>query len=442
MQTFPAHRPGLRTHAGLALLAIVYIFSYIDRQALAVLIEPIKREFAVSDTAIGMLSGVAFAVLYAGLGVPIGKLADRANRRNIVALCCGLWSLATMACGVSGQFWQLLLARMGVAIGEAGGMAPSVSLVADMYPPQRRSLMLSIFMLGPNLGVLVGLAAGGWIAQTHGWRAAFLFFGAPGLLLAVLVRLVVREPQRGAFELVSPARTVSRPLRAQLTHLWSIRALRYLCLACASAGISSYGYGIWATTFLVRTYGATLAQAGFVFGVTSGVGAIAGALFSGVLCDRLVARDRRWQIALPMLGVALSIPAVLAFLLWPATGAWHAGPLAVPHAMVFALLFSFFASWFPALSYAAASQLVNADERSTAASLVNLFLTLFGVGLGPLVTGVLSDRLAPLYGHDALRYALVGTMTILVATVALYGAALNPYRQRLAAMRAAASQPA
>lgn len=434
MQTSTPSKPGMRTHFGLALLALVYIFSYIDRQAIAVLIEPIKREFAVSDTDIGMLSGLAFAVLYAGIGVPVGKLADRGNRRNIVALCCGLWSLATMACGVSLQFWQLLLARMGVAVGEAGGMAPSVSLVSDMYPPERRSLMLSVFMLGPNLGVLVGLAAGGWIAQTHGWRAAFLFFGAPGLVLALLVRLCVREPRRGAFDLAPAVAPSSRTLWAQLRHLWSIRALRCLCFACATAGIASYGYGIWAATFLVRTYGLSLAQAGFTFGVVSGVGAIAGALFSGALCDRLTVRDRRWQIALPMAGVALSIPAVLAFLLSPSTAAWTAGALNVPHAMVYALLFSFFASWFPALSYSAVSQMVAPNERGTAASLVNLFLTLFGVGLGPLLTGVLSDHFTPVYGHDALRYALACTMAVLLVTVAFYATALNPYRQRLAAL--------
>lgn len=439
MQTSSPCKAGMRTHVGLTLLALVYIFSYIDRQAIAVLIEPVKHEFGVSDTAIGFLSGLAFAVLYAGLGVPIGKLADRGNRRNIVALCCGLWSLATMACGVSGQFWQLLLARMGVAIGEAGGMAPSISLVSDMYPPQRRSLMLSVFMLGPNFGVLIGLAVGGWIAQTHGWRATFLCFGAPGMVLALLVRLFVHEPERGAFELAAAGTPPERPLWAHLRHLWSIGALRYLCLACGTAGISSYGYGIWATTFLVRIYGISLAQAGFAFGVTSGVGAIAGALFSGGLCDRLVARDRRWQIALPMLGVALSIPAAVAFLLWPATRYWMIGTLPIPHAMVFALLFSFFASWFPALSYSATSQMVAPNERSTAASLVNLFLTLFGVGLGPLLTGALSDHLTPAYGHDALRYALVCTMGILVFTVALYAMALNPYRQRLDSLGAIGS---
>ncbi|GAB3628285.1 putative L-galactonate transporter [Pandoraea terrae] len=438
----PPARVTLRTHLSLALLALVYIFSFIDRQALAILIEPIKREFGASDTAIGMLSGLAFAVLYAGLGVPVGKLADRSNRRNIVAVCCALWSLATLGCGMAVYFWQLLAARMGVAIGEAGGMAPSVSLVSDMYPPRQRSFVISLFMMGPNLGVLVGMAAGGWIAQHFGWRHTFLWFGGPGLVLALLVRLFVREPGRGQFEAVrmaAAADTAATPpvsFLRQLLDLWRIPALRYLCLACGVAGVPSYAYGIWATSFLVRTYGVSLAEVGLMFGLTSGVGAIAGALFSGALADRLVVRDRRWQLALPMIGVALGIPSVLAFLLWPATGVWTIGGMHTPHALVFAMLFSFFAAWFPALSYSAMSQLVRAHERGVASALLNLFITLFGVGCGPFVAGVLSDALAPTFGAEALRYSLVATMGLYALTVGCYALALNPYRRRLEALGA------
>lgn len=435
MRNRPEPAVTARTHLSLALLALVYIFSFIDRQAIAVLIEPIKQEFGVSDTAIGMLTGLAFGLLYAGLGVPIGRLADRGVRRNVVGVCAILWSVATLACGMAGQFWGLLLARMGVAIGEAGGMAPSISLVSDMYPRQRRSLAISLFMMGPNVGVLVGLAVGGWIAQQYGWRATFLWFGAPGILLGALVLCLVREPVRGGFDALPPgAGAPARPLLAQLRHLWAIPALRYLCLACGVAGVSSYGYGVWVPSFLVRTHGMSLAHAGLVFGVTSGIGAMAGAMFSGGLCDRLVQRDSRWQLALPMIGVALAIPAAFAFLLWPAAGHWLAGSVRIPHALVFALAFAFFASWFPALSYAATSQMVPAHERSIAAALLNLFITLFGVGLGPLVTGFISDILNPLYGPQALRYALVAAMSLLCLTVLLYGFSLNPYRRRLASL--------
>lgn len=420
-----------RSHGSLLLLGLVYIFSYIDRQAIAVLIEPIKREFGASDTLMGLLTGLAFGVLYAGLGIPVGRLADRGVRRDIVAACCTLWSLATMACGLATQFWQLLLARMAVAVGEAGGMAPSISLVSDLYPRRHRSLAISLFMMGPHFGVLIGLALGGWIAQHHGWRAAFLAFGAPGVVLGLLVWLLVREPARGGFD-PHPAVTPPRePLRVQLRRLLAIPALRWLCLGCGIAGVSGYGYGTWMPSFLVRSHGLSIAHAGLVFGVASGAGAVAGSLFSGWCCDRLAARDPRWQLGLPLAGVLLAVPCALALLLWPAGGLWTIAGVAVPHAIVFALLFGFFASWWPSLSYSAVSQMVPAHERAVAASLLNLFITLFGVGVGPLVTGMLSDLLTPVYGAQALRMALVAVVALMLLTALLFATALSPYRQRL-----------
>ncbi len=419
-----------RAHLSLALLALVYIFSYIDRQVISILIEPIKREFGVSDTAMGMLTGLAFALLYAGLGVPVGKLADRGNRRNIVAVCCALWSVATLACGLVPRFWMLVVARMSVAIGEAGGMAPSIALVSDLYPKERRSLVITLFMMGPHLGVLIGLALGGWIAQQYGWRATFVCFGAPGLVLAALVWLLVREPRRGAFE--APAPADAGPSR--MLALLAIPAFRNVCLACGVAGIAGYGYGVWTPSFLVRSHGMTIAHAGLVFGVTSGIGAIVGALLSGLLCDKLVRRDPRWQLGLPMLGVALSIPAALAFFLWPSGGYWMLGALKVPHPIAFAFIFALFASWWPALSYSATSHMVPAHQRSTAAATLNLFMTLFGLGIGPMAIGFLSDRFVPLYGQQGLRYALASAMCLMVCSVVLYGLAMTPYRVRLAAM--------
>ena len=227
-----------RTHLSLLLLGLVYIFSYIDRQAIAILIEPIKREFGATDTMMGLLTGLAFGLLYAGLGVPVGKLADRANRRNIVAVCCTVWSLATMTCGVAQHFWQLLIARMTVAVGEAGGMAPSISMVSDMYPRRQRSLVISLFMMGPHFGVLIGLAVGGWIAQHHGWRAAFLWFGAPGIVLGLLVWLFVREPVRGGFdgpaEPPGAAAAATESLWAQLRGCWPTP------LCATSAGVAAW----------------------------------------------------------------------------------------------------------------------------------------------------------------------------------------------------------
>ncbi|MFC4931478.1 spinster family MFS transporter [Massilia sp. GCM10023247] len=429
-----------RTHLSLALLALVYVFSFVDRTVVAVLIEPIKAEFGVSDTLVGLLTGLAFAVLYAGLAIPVGVLADRGNRRNIVAVCCAAWSAATMVCGMAQSFWVLLVARMSVAVGEAGGMAPSIALVSDMYPKERRSFAISLFMMGPNLGALVGLALGGWIAQHYGWRATFLWFGAPGVLLALLVWLVVREPKRGAFE-AAPSKAAAGTSKSQVLALLKIPAFRYVCLACGIAGASGYGYAVWTPSFLVRTHGMSIAHAGLIFGVIGGIGSVAGSLFSGLLCDRLVRRDQRWQIGLPLTGVALSIPAALAFFMWPAGSAWAVGSLLVPHAIAFAFAFAFFASWWPALSYSAISHMVAANQRSVAAATLNLFLTMFGLGLGPLVTGFMSDQLIPRFGQEGLRYALAGVMCLMLASVVLYWMAIRPYRSSLESMSAPAYSP-
>ena len=425
-----------RTHLSLALLALVYIFSVIDRQVIAILMEPIKREFGATDTQMGLLSGLAFGLFYAALGVPVGKLADKYNRRMIVAVCCSLWSLATVACGFAGQFWQLLLSRMSVAIGEAGGMAPSISLVSDLYPPKQRSTVISLFMTGPNLAVVIGLSLGGWIAQQYGWRSTFLFFGVPGMVLGLLVWWLIKEPVRGGFDPVpevpasTPSTQPSEPLWQQVVRLMKIKSFRLVAFACGIAGLAGYAYGVWTPSFLVRTHALSLAHAGLMFGFASGLGALVGGLFSGWLCDRMVQRDVRWQVGLPMLGVLISVPCVMAFLLWPAEGFWAVGVLKIPHAMVFAIAFGFIASWWPSLSYSAISHMVHSSERGVAAALLNFFITLFGIGMGPLLTGFISDLLTPSLGPQALRWSLVCVMLLLIPTAILLALSLQAYRDQ------------
>lgn len=439
MHATPSDAPAInwRTHLSLLLLAFVYVFSFIDRNVIAILIQPIKTEFGASDTLMGFLSGLAFAILYAVMGVPLGRLADRGfNRRNMVAICCGLWSFATMACGMAAQVWQLVLARMTVAIGEAGGMAPSISMVSDLYPKARRSLAISLFMLGPHIGLLIAMALGGWIAQNYGWRTTFIAFGIPGVVLALLLWLLVREPRRGAFDdpLPAAAAQAAEPntgMIAQVMDLMRIRAFRNVCMGCGVAGIAGYGYGIWAPTFLVRSYDMSLAHAGLMFGIASGVSAAVGSVLGGWLCDRLTVRDVRWQIGLPLLGVLLSMPMGIAFLLWPTTGLWTIGSLQVPHAMVFAAGFGLFNSWWPSLSYAAVSHMMTSSQRAVGAALLNLFMTLFGAGLGPFLSGLLSDVFTSRFGSTGLSYALTVIVGMLVFTMILYSLAMRPYRQRL-----------
>lgn len=426
-----------RTHISLVLLSLVYIFSYIDRQVIAVVIEPIEREFGLDDAAMGVLSGLAFGVMYAGLGIPVGRYADHHPRNKVVAICGALWSLATMACGLATQFWQLLVARMSVAVGEAGGMAPSISLISDLYPKKNRALAISVFMMGPQLGLLIGLAFGAWIAQTYGWRHAFIWFGAPGIVLGLLVWIFVREPQRGRFDAdgKAGAEEIKEPLFVQLVRLLKVKALRRVSLACSLAGVAGYAYGVWTPTFLIRTHGMSLAQAGLWFGLASGIGATIGSVVGGGICDRLVRRDVRWQVGMPALGMGLSIPAAVAFFLWPAGEHFAIGGVQVPVVILFAAVFGFFASWWPSLSFTAVSNMVHASERAVSAALLNFFLTLFGVGLGPLVTGIVSDALTPVFGEQALRWSLLSMMGLFVVSLAYLLAAILPYRTRLASLR-------
>ena len=429
-----------RTHLSLALLALVYIFSFIDRQVLSILLEPIKQEFGASDTQMGLLTGLAFGLIYALLGIPVGRLADTKNRRNIVALCCGIWSLATAACGFATQYWHMLAARMSVAVGEAGGMAPSISIVSDSYPPKMRSFAISLFMMGPNLGTLLGLVIGGMVAQYYGWRSVFLAFGIPGVILAVLVYLFVKEPVRGAYEAPRPAAAVKEerePMLKQVGRLMGMKPLRYICLACGMAGIAGYGYGVWAPSFFIRIHGMSIAHAGLVFGVASGSGAVLGAMFCGWLSDKLTQRDSRWQLRLGAIGTLCAVPAGLAVFFWPVSDFWMLGSIKVPFAMLFAMIFGFFGAWFATLSYSAVSQMVNANERSVAAALLNLFITLLGVGAGPLVTGILSDYFTKTHGTDGLRWALSGVTCMFLFTVLFFVLAINPYKQRLQQMKSA-----
>lgn len=425
-----------RSHLTLALLALVYVFSFIDRNVIAIVLEPIKQEFQATDTMMGLLTGLAFAVLYGILGIPLGRMVDQgADRRKMIAICCGLWSLATMACGAATSFWQLLMARMTVAIGEAGGMAPSVSLVSDLYPKARRSLAMSIFMLGPQLGLLIAMVAGGYIAQNYGWRSAFLFFGIPGIVLAAALWLLTRDPGRGVFDSAEEKRQAKaasgKKLGPQVAAIFKVRAFVLLCFACGLTGVVGYGYGIWAPTFLLRTYEMPLAQAGFMFGIASGLFAACGAIFSGWFCDKLIVKNTGWQIGLPLVGILISLPMGIAFVLWPQTSSFRLGGFDVPYAMFFAAGFAFFNSWWPSLTFTAVSHLLTSSQRAMGVAFLNLFMTLLGAGFGPLLSGTLSDIYTQSFGPDGLRYALATILCLLVGAAALYFLALGPYKRRL-----------
>lgn len=428
-----ALRLPLSTHWTLLLLLLVYTMSFTDRQILGILIQPIKDEFQVSDTAMGLLSGLAFTLFYSVLGVPFARYADRANRRNFVAYCCGAWSVMTALCGMAVGYWTLALARVGVAVGEAGGTPPSLSMVADHYPKDRRGRAMSVYMLGPQLGIILGLALGGWIAHHYGWRAAFLWMAVPGLLAATLLRFTGVEPRRGQWDVEAgqPRRDAQESFRDVLRDLWRSSAFTRITIAGLMLGFAGYGIGIWTPSFLVRSHGMSLKDAGAVMGLIGGLAAVVGSLTAGWLSDRLAKRDARWRLGVPILGCLVALPAGLAFYAMPAEAGWTVAGVHVPHAIVWYVVFGVTTVWWMAPAYAAMSDIVSASRRTQAMAIFNLGLTLVGGGLGPLLIGVLSDALVPAFGEEALRWALATSMSAYVVGLLAFAAAIRPYARQL-----------
>lgn len=439
---------GARRHYALGILTAVYVFNFLDRQLLAILLEPIKAEFGVSDTAMGFLYGFAFALFYATLAVPVAHFADRANRRNILALASALWSAMTMLCGIATNYWQLLLFRVGVAVGEAGGVPPAQSMINDLYPPKQRGLAMAIFSSATFLGTLLALAGGAILAQLYGWRVAFFVVGAPGLVLAVIVRWTLTEPKRGTFDSPSAtedddANSDSTPgdsredsLRDALIYIWRTRSLRYIMSAAALAGMAGYGLGLWAPAFLIRVHGASLIEAGLYIGAGGATVGLLGSLFGGWLCDRLATRGRRWFLYTAALSLLLSLPPIILFLLFPASITIPIGGIAIPAAMLFFIFTSFVGGWWAAPTYVAVQESVSPARRTLVCGVLLLILNLIGFGIGPVLVGALTDLMAPNFGKESLRYALVITMCIYLPGMWLYYKAGRIFQEQTEAIGA------
>ena len=270
----------------LGVLVIAYIFAFIDRQLMTILLEPIKAEFGASDTAMGFLAGFAFALFFGTLGIPVSRLADKWSRRNVLAISMVIWSAMTALCGLAASFWQMALLRVGVGVGEAGGTPPSHSLIASYFPAEQRSTAMGIFGSGTQIGILIGMFGGAVIAEQMGWRWAFFVFGLPGVLIGGLVALVVKEPAKKAgFEAAS--------IVSDLARLWQLPAFAKISFATGFTALAGYGMGTWFPSFLQRVHGLTLTEAGLILGVVGTLGALVGAIVGGVLCDRLASRDAR-----------------------------------------------------------------------------------------------------------------------------------------------------
>lgn len=400
----PAQEPTAERRARgytLTMLVVVFASSHLDRNIMGILAEPIRLELGLTDSQLGAMTGFAFAAFYATLGMPMAMWADRHNRRNLIALSIALWSVMTAFGGLAQNYWQLLIARVGVGVGEAGSNPPSHSIIADLYAPHERATAMGIFGTGVSIGVLLGFLVGGWINQLVGWREAFLIVGLPGLLVALLVRFTVREPQRGASEgLVASG--PAPPFLETVRFLFSDRVLPLVLLGGSCCAFAGYALVLWLPAFFVRVHGLGTGQIGTMFALIAGLFGALGVYGAGRLADALASRGEGWRVRILAIGLLLAAPLLvgtvfvaspwLAFALFtiPAiAGAFQVGPC-------FALI----------------QTRTPLDKRAVAAS-INLFVTnIVGLGIGPLYVGVLSDALAPAVGAASLAWSLASLVFI------------------------------
>ncbi len=378
----------------LAMLLLVYTFNFLDRQILGILAMPIKAELGLSDTQLGALGGIAFALLYSTLAIPLALLADRTSRTWVITISLAIWSGFTALCGVAGGFAQMFLFRIGVGVGEAGGVAPSYAVISDYFPPHQRARALSVYSLGIPLGSAGGVQLGGYIAQTVEWRMAFITVGLLGLLIAPVFRLVVREPARPGTQ------GEGVPVSAVFGILAAKRSFWLLAFGAACSSLCGYGVAFWLPALLMRSFGLDLLGAGQFLGALLLVGGVAGVLLGGWLGDRMGGRDKAAYAWVPAASYIIGLPLFVVGVL-SGSAAFAFALFLIPQALVYVWLG-------PVLT--AVQHLVPAHMRASAAATFLLINNLVGLGLGSWAVGALSDALTPRFGNEALRYAIVAAL--------------------------------
>jgi len=389
-------RPAYRYYV-LGLLILANAVNFIDRTILSILLEPIKLELGLTDTQLGLLGGLAFAIFYATLGIPIAALADRWRRVNIIAISMVVWSGMTAVCGLATNFAGLLLARIGVGVGEAGASPPGHSLISDYFPAEKRATALAVFSLGIPAGAMIGNLVGGWGAEVYGWRTTFMLVGLPGIALALLIFLTLREPMRGMSDAVRAPDTPPPPMLVTFRILWSKPSFRHMALASALHAFVSYGTSVWNAPFLIRMHEMSLAGIGSWLALIAGIGAI-GTFAGGYLGDRLSNQfdDKRWYMFLSGISTMVMVPFQFIVYLHGNTGLVLASLVVV----------SILGGMFLGPSFAIAQALVTPRMRAVASAVLLFVINIIGMGLGPYVVGILSDALGTAFAAESLRYAL------------------------------------
>lgn len=394
----PGFSNSYRTYV-LVILTLVYVVNYLDRQILGILNPQIQAEFHVSDFMLGLLGGSAFAFMYATLGIPIAVLADKMNRRNVIAASLAIFSAMTLVSAYAAQFWQLMLARVGTGIGEAG-TGPSInSVIADLYPPQRRATALAFYSAGLNIGLLLAFFGGGWIAAHYGWRAALLVAGAPGLALGILLLATIHEPARGQVERLRDADDAPT-LGTVIAFLWQQRSFRWMSFGTAMSSWGGYAGISFIPKFLVISHHMSLPAVGFALATLAGVVGGIGTFLAGFFSDLFGKRDVRWNMYIPILATFIGVPCTPIFYLSPSLTialAASIGPFLVGAAFV-------------GPAYAMAQALVPLRMRARSAAILLFILNIIALGTAAPTVGLISDLLRPRFGTDSLRYALMTGM--------------------------------
>lgn len=403
--------PRLRPRLVLGLLLVAYILNFLDRQMLGILAEPIKADLGLSDTQFGAIGGLAFALLYATIGVPLGYVADRTSRSGVIAASVAVWSGFTALCGMAGSFAQLFAYRLGVGIGEAGGVAPASALIADYFPPERRARAMAVYYLGVPIGLAGGTFLGAFIAHAINWRAAFLIMGLAGVLFAPILWLVVRDAPGTKTDAQQPLVAVF-PMLARKPAFW------LLALASSASSLCGYGLALWSPSVMMRSFHLDLLTTGKFLASLLLIGGCAGVFAGGWLADRLGRADCGWYAKLPAIAWLISVPAWGFGLFAPSL--WIAWPLLLIGNALNIL-------WLAPLMTAVQS-LVPPPLRSTATASFLMINSLIGLGVGPLLMGRLSDALKASYGADSLRDAAVGCTAFYLLAAALVLLAVRSLR--------------
>ena len=397
-------------------LAVIYVLNFLDRQIISILGKDISAELDLTKTQFGLLGGTSFALMYTTCGIAVAYLADRVSRKWIIALACAIWSVFTALCGTAQSFTQILLYRMGVGFGEAGGSPPSYSLISDYFPAAKRGTALAIYSLGVPIGSMLGAFLGGKLALAYGWRTAFFVIGAPGVILAVLMLLVVREPKRGGLDALVDGATEHPPAPPILTAISAFFGNRTLVMTAISSAMSAFvGYAglVWNPQFLEGVKQMAAADVATYYALALGVTGIIGTLVSGWLADKLGKKDRRWFAWIPAIAFVLSIPFWFG-LIWAPT--WQI-------AMLFLLGPMLMNQAYLAPALTVAQNAVPPAQRTMTGAILLFILNIVGLGVGPVYVGWIADRMEPAHGDQALAYGFAGVIPFVVLTVVAHLAA-------------------